>query len=392
VEEDPRLAEARYHLAFALSSLGDYEGALAETRRALELDPFYPAPRYRLLIDLQFEEAALLAPELDAMALVRAGQKVPTFAPGSGELSRAFDGLEAPGSTVDTLATAREALERGQLDRAAEMAQRAAAGTDAAEQLLLQGEIFLRQGLAGEAMERFAAVGETVPGEPGGRAWLGVARAALVLGRASDALDAADQALKRIPDDPDALRVRARALSAAGRHDEAASTLEGLRDTGMDAATLTDLGSAYLGAGRLEEAEHALQAAVAEDEGSVAARSALGHLLARTGRTHEASRQYEAALEILPSYGDAALPLAELHRENGSYPEAVRVLVDLLGVDPYHLDALTRLAMVLYEAGRRDQAATALRRVLRIDPGNEAARTALARVAPGQLGEAPHGH
>jgi cellulose synthase operon protein C len=32
VEVDPHLAEARYHLAFALSALGDYQGALRETK------------------------------------------------------------------------------------------------------------------------------------------------------------------------------------------------------------------------------------------------------------------------------------------------------------------------------------------------------------------------
>lgn len=388
VETDPLSAEARYHLAFALSALGDYEGALAETRRALELDPFYPAPRYRLLIDLQFEEAALLAPELDAMAVVRAGDAVPAFEPEAGEVARAFDGLETATAVADPLAAAEEALARGQLDRAAEAAQRAAvAGADAAEQLLLQGEIYLRQGLAGEALERFAAVGESVAGERAGRAWTGVARAALDLGRALDALDAADRALAFTPGDLDALRVRARSLSAAGRYAEAAETLEMLTGSAADVSTLTELGRAYLGAGRVDAAEQALRAAVAEDEGALAARVALGHILARTERTHEASRQYEAALEVLPSYADAALPLAELHRGEGRLQDAVRVLVDLLSVDPYHLDALARLGMVLHEAGRREQAVTALTRVLRIDPGHEAAAV-LARITPAEPKEA----
>ena len=42
VDADPTSAEARYHLAYALSALGDYRGALRETKRALELDPLFP--------------------------------------------------------------------------------------------------------------------------------------------------------------------------------------------------------------------------------------------------------------------------------------------------------------------------------------------------------------
>ena len=37
----PSYAEAHYNLGFTLSNLGDFEGALRATRRALELDPFY---------------------------------------------------------------------------------------------------------------------------------------------------------------------------------------------------------------------------------------------------------------------------------------------------------------------------------------------------------------
>ena len=47
-----------------MSALGDYQGALRETKLALDLNPYIPQPRYKLLIDLQFEEASVLAPEL----------------------------------------------------------------------------------------------------------------------------------------------------------------------------------------------------------------------------------------------------------------------------------------------------------------------------------------
>ena len=39
IQARPEFAEAHYNLSFTLSNLGDHEGALRETKRALELDP-----------------------------------------------------------------------------------------------------------------------------------------------------------------------------------------------------------------------------------------------------------------------------------------------------------------------------------------------------------------
>src|SRR2546425_8819492 len=38
---DPEHAGAHYNLSFTLSNLGDFDGALRATKRALELDPYY---------------------------------------------------------------------------------------------------------------------------------------------------------------------------------------------------------------------------------------------------------------------------------------------------------------------------------------------------------------
>ncbi|HKJ92505.1 MAG TPA: tetratricopeptide repeat protein, partial [Longimicrobiales bacterium] len=382
VELDPKVAEARYQLAFALSALGDYPGALAETKRALELDPFFPAPRFRLLIDLQFEEAIVLAPELDTPRRVRAGQAVERFELERGALSRVFAGLETAQPGGDPLEAAKEALARGRLDRAADAVQMALVRGDAdPEWPLLQGEIFLRRGLPGEALERFSAVAEAASGAVAGQALRGQARAALMLGHAADALEAATRAVELLSGDADAYRVCARALSALGRYGESAAVLASLVAAGAgDAGTLTELGLAHAGAGDEAKAERAFRQALDEDDGAVAARVALGKLLARTDRVDAAVEQYRAALNVLPGYGEAALPLAEAYGRQDRRQDAVRVLVDLLSVDPYHLDGLTRLGELLHETGRRAQAAVALRRALRIAPDHAGARAALARI------------
>ena len=61
----PSFAEAHYNLGFTLSNLGDFEGALRATKRALELDPYYTPQKFELAIDVEYEDPDLsIAPEL----------------------------------------------------------------------------------------------------------------------------------------------------------------------------------------------------------------------------------------------------------------------------------------------------------------------------------------
>src|SRR2546430_16258826 len=67
VEADPSHAGAHYNLSFTLSNLGDFDGALRATKRALELDPYYVSQKFVLTIDLQFEEGMIgVVPEISA--------------------------------------------------------------------------------------------------------------------------------------------------------------------------------------------------------------------------------------------------------------------------------------------------------------------------------------
>ena len=61
----PASPRAHYNLSFVLSQLGDFDGALRETRRALELEPLYVPQKFSLTIDLQYEDPTIaIAPEL----------------------------------------------------------------------------------------------------------------------------------------------------------------------------------------------------------------------------------------------------------------------------------------------------------------------------------------
>src|SRR6185503_11275471 len=56
IQAKPNHAEAHYNLSFVLSNLGDFEGALRATKRALEIDPYYVPQKFELAIDLEFED------------------------------------------------------------------------------------------------------------------------------------------------------------------------------------------------------------------------------------------------------------------------------------------------------------------------------------------------
>jgi cellulose synthase operon protein C len=393
VEIDPRLAEARYHLAFALSAVGDYRGALRETRQALELDSYITTPRFRLLIDLQFEEASVLAPELDAPARVESSDSIPSFHFQPEALDALFEAGPVAGRRVEygdrpgpgLLASARAALERGLLQQASRDAQQAAMyDVDRVEVLLLQGEIFLYRALAGEAVERFnAALAEIRRGSASDdhalrRALHGAARSLLDLGRMAEAVEAAERLCELVPGDPAALGTLGEALARVDDHARAVIVLEQARlEAPDDVSLLTQLGAAYAAAGDPEGAESALRRAVSTDARAVAARTLLARLLAAEERVAEAESEYAAALRVLPSYGEAAFGLSLLHELNGDARRAIAVIVDLLSVDPYRLDALQRLGDLLLAAGRAADARVAYERLLRFDPDHAAARSAL---------------
>lgn len=395
VEIDPELAEARYHLAFALSALGDYPGALRETRKALELDPYMPVPRFRLLIDLQFEEARVLAPELDVAERIETGGGIATFDFESASLDNLFADLERqrPASAGDPLVEAREAMARGELERAVVEGQRAiGAGADRAEALALLGDIFLRQGLAGEALERFGAV-ITEAGDPDAAAarapearhlrsaLLGRVRSLLQLDRVEEARAEAEKLIHVTPTDVNALRALAEAYRRSGAPDHAVQVLREARELApTHVGVLTELGESCRAAGQRTPAEEALRRAVSLDESAVAAQTTLAHVLAETGRPDEAREHYLQALDLLPSYGEAALALADLEWDAGQVAASIHVLVDLLTADPYHLDALVRLGHVLEDSDQREEAIVAYSRVLRFQPTSEAARAGLSRM------------
>src|SRR5690606_23761963 len=210
------------------------------------------------------------------------------------------------------------ALEDGRFEKAGADAQRAAAqGANRIEVLLLQGEIHLRRGLAGEAVERFQAAldeldrggrsDDTDPRAAVRRALYGLTRSLLDLRRTDAAVQAAERLIAQARDDVAALMLLGDALVRAGAHERAARTLEAaVAKEPENVVLLTQLGGAYRESGDLARAETTLRRALDVGQGMPAARAALGRVLAVGGRMEDAREQFRAALDDIRSYGDAA--------------------------------------------------------------------------------------
>ncbi len=230
IQARPAFADAHYNLSFTLSNLGDFDGALRATKRALELDPFYVAQKFELTIDLQYEDPDLsIAPDLDGAQ--RAEGAVETFSFDPKSLDTLFSELtqHTPVRTPvvpsdNPYAMGAEYLAKGMLDRASSEINRALGrGGDAATGLTMLGDVFARQGFHGEALERYRqarSVNGTVP-----RALAGETRALLMLQRAAEARDVAEQLLAADPLGVESLLLVARARAETGESEAALELL-----------------------------------------------------------------------------------------------------------------------------------------------------------------------
>jgi tetratricopeptide (TPR) repeat protein len=374
VDADPGFAAAHYNLSFVLSQLGDFDGALRETRRALELEPLYVPQKFSLTIDLQYEDPTIaIAPELSAEGAAEdlAGE----FSFDAPVLDRLFEELAPPAPAGapapvpgDALDLARDYIAKGLLDLAmSELSRAGGRGAPKSTTAVLLGDIFAKRGLYGEALERYREARAAAPDDPD--ATLGEIRALLALGWAGDAAPLADELASRVRGDVEVLVARARVRLAVS---DALGALDCIREAQVLAPGRPDL--FHLQAqvsGRLGDRSAALaafNAALQLDPSLVRVWYELGGLEEERGNTASARAAYERALDLLPTYSAAALALADLLRRTDGPAKAIGVLIRLLESDPYDLEALTALGATLLEEGRTTQALEAFARVLRFDP------------------------
>jgi cellulose synthase operon protein C len=377
IQSKPDFAEAHYNMSFTLSNLGDFEGALRETKRALELDPYYVAQKFELAMDVEYEDPDLsIQPDLGgAERTAEAAVADFSFDPQSldslfKEITPVVTAPAPPPRNTDSspYAMATDYLSKGFYDRAsAEINRAMSRGHAKAEGMALLGDVFAKQGLFGEALERFR---EALRLEPELRsARIGEAWSLVRVGRGKEARPLAQRLLRETPDDVDVLMLTATACSEAGDPAAALSVLDAARRVApMRADIQQKMGDIARSLGDNEGAITAYRHALELDSDFAVVRFQLAKLLQAKRLNREAEQELVAALDAVPTYAEATLELAALRRRMSRPNEALPLLIELLQRDPYHFDALIGLGETLLALGRKRDAVMAFARVLRFDP------------------------
>jgi len=268
---------------------------------------------------------------------------------------------------------AADFLTKGMHDRAAAEIRRAMArGADRAEGQALLGNIFAKQGLHGEALERYREARREAGTDASPRlAEIGEAWSLVRLGRGAEARPIADALLGREPEDIEVIMLAATARSEAGDPAAALSALETARRVAPARAEVQQkIGDIARSLGDLDGAIAAYRHALALDQDFAIVRYQLARLLAAKGAVKDAELELVAALDAVPTFAEATLELAALRRQVGRAGDGLPLLIDLLQRDPYHFDALIALGETLLSLSRKRDAVTAFSRVLRFDPSH----------------------
>jgi tetratricopeptide (TPR) repeat protein len=130
----------------------------------------------------------------------------------------------------------------------------------------------------------------------------------------------------------------------------------------------TNLGTALLERGRVDEALAHARAAVDIRPGDPKVHVNLGAALARKGAADEARASYDRALAIDPANAMAHFDLALLLSEQGRSAESMQQYREVLRIDPTYAKAHSGLGWVLARLGRTEEAASSFRAAIAADP------------------------
>ena len=220
-----------------------------------------------------------------------------------------------------------------------------------------------------------SAIERLHPREP--EFYLELGRACRTAGQRDQAIQWLNEAIHRRPGFRPALKELAAALTDSGQLARAAEILKGI---GRDPGALTELGNVYLQQGKLDQADHALQQAVAIDPESPAAFNLLGLVRSHESDPRGAEIAFREAIRLQPDLAEAQTNLGNLLASAGDFPQALFHLEIAVASDPANVEAHFDLGEALAASGSFDKALGQLEAVLRLD-----ARHAHAHIDVGRM-------
>ena len=182
------------------------------------------------------------------------------------------------------------------------------------------------------------------------------------------------QALKRQPDNFDALHLMGCALVTAGDDERALGYLQkAVEQNGKNPNALYNLGGAYLRLGHFEAAVDALRGAVAVNPNDPETHCDIGDALHHLQRFEESMEHYRTAVRLDSRFSRAYNNLGWLLNDMGNYEDAITSCRRALALRPNYEHAHLNIGNAQKNLGRIDEAVASYRKALAIDPRSVAA-------------------
>lgn len=353
---------------------GDYEQAIADLNRALELQPEATSLHHRL--GMAYRQAGQIE---DARSHLSQNTGVYLDFPDP-LIQEAASLLQ---STQVYFNTGIIEVRQGNFDEAVRLFQLALEEQpDDALAAYNLGLALLKKGARQEGIDWLARSVEMDPDFRNGH--FNLAMMLAEDGKWPQVVEHLRQAHRIDPEDRIAHLELATALTRVGREDEAITELRDLLELHpRDPEALLNLGVLLAGADRQREAIEVLQRLTevgGDPQVQGAAHGELGRLFEEQGATAAALAEYEAAVELAPGSVQTQAALAAALGRTGRFAEAAEHYAALVTLAPERVDGHFGRAMALMLAGLDGQAAAALEQALELHPQNVAIAHALARL------------
>jgi tetratricopeptide (TPR) repeat protein len=301
---------------------------------------------------------------------------------------KAFDARYLDAIVLQRLARHEEALAQLRLALAVD-------GTYVAARMRLAESLYETRAF-GESRRVFSALLTDPNAEPASR--VGIARIDASEGRHQEAVDHLQQATKLYPELGPAYYAMAMSLRALGRADEARRALERHAEYGArwpavpdpvrdavtmlrdDAAANVQRGVKLSGAGDLQGAIAAHEAAVARDPNFAQARTNLISLYGRAGEWAKAEAHYAAVVRLDGSHDDAHYDYGVILGLQEKWDAAAEAYGRAIAANPGHARARNNLGQILERRKESAAAAEMYRQAVANQPAFRLARFNLARM------------
>lgn len=271
-------------------------------------------------------------------------------------------------------------LERNHTTNAIELLQKLVAENSASS--TLQFHLGRAHAQRGDSTKASAAWREAVrlsPGSPEPR--LELARLALQLGRAEEAMETANTVLQLEPEHSEAMHLRVAALQSLGRWNEAKTAhAEFRRLFPQSAAGELDEAVFHLKEGKYAEAERIFKKHYRPGFADLHRLTGYARALVAQGKSADALRLIEHEAGLSPNNRLLQYVLADTYWVNRNLDQAKSILAALIQADPKFYLAGMRLGLLLLQEGRSADALRVLEATLKESPERVEPQAVMAQI------------